>query len=346
MRAVWHVPPAPPPPTPAGGVGGGGGGGGGPCEQGGTSPPPPPPFIHRQAGFATVFVCPADIGHTLATHPLLLPALQVLRGISVAYSVCALGMERVLTSPGVAHPSSYTFLIAGVLAGCGGALIAEWVNVLLLPPATFSRPRAGASAAFLVALTSAAAYLVLRDISGCGWFAAATGRDPLSQRDATAVVALWTIAAQFIPAPALEAAFASALSWVPAWRNSTIPALHGAPGEPLLPPQYPASAGDVFGYALPPDAIPAASELQMSTPPTHTVSTTTAGAKTGGGDDGDADSGSVGSLEAVPVNLIVLQAPLDDDEEEEGEGDEEGEGEDVGAGVGGDIVISDAQFLQ
>lgn len=65
------------------------------------------------------------------------------------------------------HAGAHSYFLLSFLGGAGSALAAEFLNVLLLPPAAYARPRNGPAPGAITSLISAAVYVaVIRDPAG------------------------------------------------------------------------------------------------------------------------------------------------------------------------------------
>lgn len=109
------------------------------------------------AGYWLMMHCPGDFAFKLYSHKHLQTLWKVLKGLAFAHSIGTFGVERVLEAQAAGHKwaaeaNFWTFVTAGVLSGCGGGLLAEYLNLLLQEPAQYKRTRSGPSAAVLMAV--------------------------------------------------------------------------------------------------------------------------------------------------------------------------------------------------
>ena len=96
--------------------------------------------------------------------------VDVLRGLTIAHAMARGGAERAVTElghGGTVHIGWHTPILLCFISSCGGGLITEFTNLLLLPRAHFIAVRNGPSPAALAALAGAVFYCVfVRDFGG------------------------------------------------------------------------------------------------------------------------------------------------------------------------------------
>lgn len=235
----------------------------------------PSSFWAVMAAYWMVFHCPGDFINRNYTRPALRPVWDFVRGIAIATTI-ANAVQNALTckwSNGL--PSSvHTCIVAGTLAAGGGALIQEYLNLLLLPQDMLKRPASGpAFPAYLAIICSCVHVLVLRDPTG---FTAGLLRSvglppvlPLAQdtRHALPLLCLLTIPLQmrsWFPQPATARQISEALAaYVPGFKPVLIPSEIGSIGS-----TRPAGVlhVDCLGY----ERLPAAPSSDESSPSSRT----------------------------------------------------------------------------
>lgn len=188
------------------------------------------------------------------------PVWPVVRGWILASSVGSDAIEKVVeaaaagTWSATGKPCASAFLITGVVGGCGSAIVAEFLNLYRLPQAALRRPLQRAPASIVVAIVCSLIYaFILRDLMGTGWFAA-LGLPLASKRDAVAILSLFTVAINFLPAAAINDAVHAALEAVPGWRTVIEPEAAASDAAVANGKRAVLVAGvhDLLGYAVQP----------------------------------------------------------------------------------------------
>lgn len=215
-------------------------------------------------GYWLVFHCPGDlfvrwIWKSAGAQRL----LPLVRGAAAALAMTAHTVERALETWGPKEGAQvHTYVLLSVLGGCGGGLIVELLNLMLLPRALYASPQHGSSTAVLHSVAAALVYvLVLRDPAGlrlperalCAlpqWAhfkllatadaEAARAADvscalpwlPLSKYAAAAALSVLLMALHLIPAAPFNAAVHGALDALPGWKSTLVPSEVGR-GVPL-----------------------------------------------------------------------------------------------------------------
>lgn len=216
-------------------------------------------------GYWLVFHCPGDLFvRWVWKSPGAQRLLPFVRGAAAALGMSAHTVERALDSWGPKEGAQvHTYVLLSVLGGCGGGLIVELLNLMLLPRALYASPQHGSSTAVLHSVGAALVYvLLLRDPAGlrlperavCAlpqWAHAfavngtAAAHDlpcslpwlPMSKYGAAAALSLLLIALHLIPAAPFNAAIHGALDALPGWKSTLVPSEVGR-GGPLPAPEH------------------------------------------------------------------------------------------------------------
>lgn len=160
---------------------------------------------------------------------------------------------------------AHTFFLASLLAGCGGGLIVEFLNLLALPRTTFTRPLVGSSISVMQALLGSFLYVFVlarpheqTDDGASG----STGQEPRGWRSTPNVkergclLIFLSLIALFPPQKVNAFLQQTVMGRIPGWKSTLIPAdigkrsadSNGSSGNAV--PAAASASGEIFGYSL------------------------------------------------------------------------------------------------
>lgn len=187
-------------------------------------------------GYWLMFFCPGDKVMEVYRTPALQYLWRILRGIALAVAVSAFGIERVIEARATPSPDGkpswaagagvHTFLIAGILSGCGGGLVVELTNMLLLPRRQMEKPWAfGPSFGVWAAILLSVVYtLLVRDPMGFNTTGVLGFSDKDGKRNAVAVLSIVSVALHLLEAEALPSTAATWLAKaLPGFKTTLVP---------------------------------------------------------------------------------------------------------------------------
>lgn len=261
--------------------------------------------------------------------------MKILRGLSVTHSIASFGVERVIEAKTVNggqgwgdKASLHTYLIIGLVSSCGGAMLAEIANFLLLPRRVYKRPAfTGVPAGMAIGIIGTLLYVfvirnptglapssvlvgiceMLNRFLGASWFAVpstlAKSLDffwpeaAMGKATAVALLSLVVVPLHLVSADAVEAALYRFLSAV-------VPGFRAVIYAPEMSKSGPPAS--VFGYRLTEPEV--AGVHDDEDPENDAMIDEMARAAV---EEEEAESG------VMPTGAAVFAAAAEDDEEEE-----------------------------